>query len=115
MDMTLRQRFEKETNAKWLNTQGEPDIDYVEWLEIKVYKQEANPVEPIVTPEACEKKQYVIMEGIAEFERTKIAHDYELVTGYTQGTTEVTSLQYLEEQLIRRNGKNIKVIIEEID
>ncbi len=31
--MKLREQFEKETGTPWTNKQGEPDIDYVEWLE----------------------------------------------------------------------------------
>jgi hypothetical protein len=32
----LQKQFKKETGDSWLNSQGEPDIDYVTWLENKV-------------------------------------------------------------------------------
>jgi hypothetical protein len=32
----LRQQFHLEAGIKWENSQGEPDIDYVQWLEQKV-------------------------------------------------------------------------------
>lgn len=32
----LRAEFERETGVPWQNEQGEPDIDYVTWLERKV-------------------------------------------------------------------------------
>jgi len=32
----LRMHFKKETGLSWVNSQGEPDIEYVEWLENKV-------------------------------------------------------------------------------
>jgi hypothetical protein len=31
----LKQQFLEETGMNWLNSQGEPDIDYVAWLEKK--------------------------------------------------------------------------------
>jgi len=32
----LRDKFETETGTHWVNTQGEPDVEYVDWLEKKV-------------------------------------------------------------------------------
>ena len=32
----LRLMFEKETGTHWENSQCEPDIDYVEWLEARL-------------------------------------------------------------------------------
>lgn len=29
----LKNKFEEETGVPWINSQGEPDIDYVTWLE----------------------------------------------------------------------------------
>ena len=29
----LRKKFKEDTGINWQNEQGEPDIDYVEWLE----------------------------------------------------------------------------------
>jgi hypothetical protein len=37
---TLKLEFEKETGIKWSNSQGEPDIDYVEWLEQRLMSTE---------------------------------------------------------------------------
>jgi hypothetical protein len=34
--MDLREQFEKETGTRWINSQNEPDIDYVCWLETKL-------------------------------------------------------------------------------
>jgi len=34
--LKLRAQFELETGYTWTNSQGEPDIDYVAWLENKV-------------------------------------------------------------------------------
>lgn len=36
--MNLREQFEKETETHWINSQKEPDIDYVYWLEEKINK-----------------------------------------------------------------------------
>lgn len=36
----LRDNFHNEQGIKWENSQGEPDIDYVEWLEDKVIQSE---------------------------------------------------------------------------
>jgi len=33
MKEQLRQAYYKETGEKWVNSQGRPDIDYVNWLE----------------------------------------------------------------------------------
>jgi hypothetical protein len=35
----LRKQFEDETGDHWTNSQGEPDIDYVSWLEQKLVKE----------------------------------------------------------------------------
>jgi hypothetical protein len=32
----LRNQFKEETGIDWMNSQGEPDIDYVQWLENKL-------------------------------------------------------------------------------
>ena len=40
--MKLREQFEKETCVAWINTQGEPDIEYVEWLETKLQNTSSN-------------------------------------------------------------------------
>jgi hypothetical protein len=34
--LKLRKEFEKETGMNWQNSQQEPDIEYVEWLENKL-------------------------------------------------------------------------------
>lgn len=34
--LQLKDKFYKETGMNWENNDGEPDIDYVEWLEAKV-------------------------------------------------------------------------------
>jgi hypothetical protein len=34
--MDLREQFEKETGTRWINSQNEPDIEYVIWLEVKL-------------------------------------------------------------------------------
>lgn len=34
--LQLREQFYKETGMMWENSDDEPDIDYVEWLEAKV-------------------------------------------------------------------------------
>jgi len=38
----LRKDFEKETGLNWINSQEEPDIDYVEWLENKIIDMDNN-------------------------------------------------------------------------
>jgi len=35
----LRKQFEDQTGDHWTNSQGEPDIDYVSWLEQKLVKE----------------------------------------------------------------------------
>lgn len=35
----LRKQFEDETGDHWTNSQGEPGIDYVSWLEQKIVKE----------------------------------------------------------------------------
>lgn len=32
----LRERFKNETGIESTNSQGEPDVDYVDWLELKI-------------------------------------------------------------------------------
>lgn len=34
----LREEFKKETGYNYINSQGEPDIDYMKWLEQKLVK-----------------------------------------------------------------------------
>ena len=36
IQINLKEEFEKETETPWINSQGEPDIDYVDWLEAKI-------------------------------------------------------------------------------
>lgn len=38
--MTLQEQFELETGIKAINSQGEPDIDYMAWLEEKAEPKE---------------------------------------------------------------------------
>jgi hypothetical protein len=38
MSQTLREQFEQEETLHWENDQGEPEIEYVVWLEAKVEK-----------------------------------------------------------------------------
>lgn len=45
----LRQDFHNEQGIKWENLQGEPDIDYVEWLENKILAVKNNAVLPHVS------------------------------------------------------------------
>jgi len=42
----LRAQFEIETGITWTNSQGEPDIDYVAWLEKKLI-QHINQTKPL--------------------------------------------------------------------
>jgi hypothetical protein len=44
----LQQQFEREMEIHWCNSQGEPDIDYVNWLEAKVEKLTASNTQ--ITP-----------------------------------------------------------------
>ena len=48
--LDIRNQFEKETETHWENSQGEPDIDYVIWLESKLTtKDKPNPfTKPII-------------------------------------------------------------------
>lgn len=39
-EQALRDRFRKEKGIPWENAQGEPDIDYVLWLESRIQDQE---------------------------------------------------------------------------
>ncbi len=36
----LRAEFEKEEGMSWMNEQGEPDVEYVWWLENKITRLE---------------------------------------------------------------------------
>lgn len=38
MSQTLREQFEREESLCWENDQGEPETEYVVWLEAKVEK-----------------------------------------------------------------------------
>jgi hypothetical protein len=40
--MNLREQYEKKTGCRWENAQGEPDLDYVEWLETAYVDAEEN-------------------------------------------------------------------------
>lgn len=40
--MTPREEFTNETGMNWENSQGEPDIDYVLWIEQKLEEAEAD-------------------------------------------------------------------------
>lgn len=51
----LREEFTAETDLSWLNSQGEPDIDYVEWLEALLFGV-AEEVQAIKNTFAGEKK-----------------------------------------------------------
>lgn len=46
----LRKQFEKETGTHWENSQGEPDIDYVAWLETRLLKYLALPTNFVARP-----------------------------------------------------------------
>jgi len=35
----LQEQFEKETDLHWLNEEGEPDLDYVIWLEVNLINE----------------------------------------------------------------------------
>lgn len=49
----IRLQFFKESNGvTWTNSQEEPDIDYVHWLEDKLINKEDTP---IITPKMLEK------------------------------------------------------------
>ena len=37
-ECNLKKEFEEETGISWQNKQGEPDIDYVQWIENKIKK-----------------------------------------------------------------------------
>lgn len=46
---TLQKQFKKEKGISWQNKQGEPDIDYVNWLEEKlIQKNEIKEQKPVV-------------------------------------------------------------------
>lgn len=51
----LRNDFHNEQGIKWINSQGEPDIDYVEWLENKILAVKNNAVLPHVSISACSR------------------------------------------------------------
>ena len=40
-----KQQFEEETGMTWLNSQNEPDIDYVLWLEKKIAQRFKMPTD----------------------------------------------------------------------
>jgi hypothetical protein len=42
--LKLRREFKNESGYNWENTQNEPDIDYVEWLEQKLIKLLTVPI-----------------------------------------------------------------------
>lgn len=42
----IKKQYEAETGESWENSQGEPDIDYVEWLENKINAYETLGVFP---------------------------------------------------------------------
>lgn len=45
----LKEKFFEETGINWENSQGEPDIDYVKWLESNcLQKQESDAVEFLI-------------------------------------------------------------------
>lgn len=56
----LRNQFKKETETNWENSQGEPEIDYIYWLEEKIISL-ADP----------EKSEQEIIEAY-----TKVVGDY---------------------------------------
>lgn len=55
--LDLNIQFRKETGMSCINSQGEPDIDYVKWLEKKMITVHHNAC--VETIEAC-KKQWMI-------------------------------------------------------
>lgn len=40
---STRDQYEIETGKKWINSQGEPDIDYVIWLEALISRMRKTP------------------------------------------------------------------------
>ena len=44
----LKKQFEKETETPAINSQGEPDINYVKWLEDRLLNLSRNIVEYLV-------------------------------------------------------------------
>jgi hypothetical protein len=62
----LREQFFKETGYTWENSQGEPDIDYVYWLENKViYAQQVEAVtdEEIIKYAIKRRKEHLRGKG----------------------------------------------------
>lgn len=47
----LRGQFKAETGISWINSQGEPDIDYVEWLEKRILQHGKSQNLPIFNAE----------------------------------------------------------------
>lgn len=54
----LRVIFETETGTHWENSQCEPDIDYVEWLESKIISSNIQLMENLPLSENCEHFQH---------------------------------------------------------
>lgn len=43
----LKRQFKDEKGISWKNSQGEPDIDYVEWLEAKVIAVQKDAIKSV--------------------------------------------------------------------
>lgn len=66
MSEFLREKFEKEEFLHWENDDGEPDIDYVEWLEKLVEKtmySTEKDKDPICVNEGCQYNAVRINRG----------------------------------------------------
>lgn len=46
-DSDLRRKFKDEKGISWRNSHGEPDIDYVEWLEAKVIAAQPDVIKSV--------------------------------------------------------------------
>jgi len=63
----LRKQFEDETGDHWTNSQGEPDIDYVSWLEQKLVKESDSL--PCVSPRESEfKAALTLLRDLADIQ-----------------------------------------------
>lgn len=60
----LRNQFKEETGTNWENSQHEPDIDYVDWLEKKIIEKGIFASQPKDEPKAKEYSSKVIQTVI---------------------------------------------------